>query len=106
MVDKSIHEQMGSFPPTGVNPQLVHNVRNALDNGGFDHVKIMVSGGFNEARIKQFEKENVPVDVYAVGSSIFKTNVDFTADVVMVDGKPCSKVGRNYNPNPRLEIVK
>lgn len=106
MVDKSIHEQMGSFPPTGVNPQLVHNVRNALDNEGFDHVKIMVSGGFNETRIKQFEKEKVPVDVYAVGSSIFKTNVDFTADVVMVDGKPCSKVGRNYNPNPRLEIVK
>ena len=106
MVDKSLHEQMGNFAPTGVNPQLVHNVRNALDNEGFRHVKIMVSGGFNKARITQFEADNVPVDVYAVGSSIFSKNVDFTADVVMLDGKPCSKVGRSYNPNPRLEIVK
>ena len=32
--------------------------------------------------------------------------MDFTADVVMVNGKPCAKVGRKYNPNPRLREVK
>ena len=65
----------------------------------------MVSGGFNPERIKAFEQNHVPVDVYAVGSNIFATNVDFTADIVLVDGKPCAKAGRAYSPNPRLEDV-
>lgn len=105
MVDASLVGQMGNFVPTGVNEQLVKNVRRALDDEGFSHVKIMVSGGFTPERIKSFEDNHVPVDVYAVGSSIFATNYDFTADIVMVDGKPIAKAGRKYNPNPRLERV-
>ena len=31
MVDRSLWPQMGRFDPRGVNPQLVWNVRNALD---------------------------------------------------------------------------
>ena len=34
MVDKSVVPQMGAFKPTGVNPALVWNVRNALDARG------------------------------------------------------------------------
>jgi len=105
MVDVSLIGQMGHFKPTGVNEQLVRNVREALDKEGFQHVKIMVSGGFNPERIRMFEKKNVPVDVYAVGSSIFATSVDFTADIVLVDGKPCAKTGRQLILNPRLELV-
>lgn len=105
MVDKSLIGQMGHFKPTGVNEQLVRNVREALDAEGFNHVKIMVSGGFNPERIRLFETNNVPVDVYAVGSNIFATNADFTADIVLVDGKPCAKAGRVYSDNPRLEEV-
>jgi len=30
----------------------------------------------------------------------------FTADVVLLDGKPCAKVGRQYSPNPRLGLVR
>lgn len=105
VVDASVLPQMGSFKPTGVCPQLVHNVRSALDTEGFNHVKIMVSGGFNAERVYQFEKAKVPVDIYAVGSSLFNNNINFTADIVMVDGKPCAKFGRRYLPNPRLETV-
>ena len=105
MVDVSLIGQMGHFKPTGVNEQLVRNVRAALDNEGFNHVKIIVSGGFNPDRIRLFEQNKVPVNVYAVGSSIFATNVDFTADVVLLDGKPCAKTGRHYLPNERLENV-
>ncbi|KHM52188.1 nicotinate phosphoribosyltransferase [Anaerovibrio lipolyticus DSM 3074] len=105
MVDKSLIGQMGHFKPTGVNEQLVRNVREALDAEGFNHVKIMVSGGFNPERIRLFETNNVPVDVYAVGSNIFATNADFTADIVLVNGKPCAKAGRAYSDNPRLEDV-
>lgn len=106
LVDVSVLPHMGMFKPTGVCPQLVFNVRRALDNEGFNHVKIMVSGGFNVERIIQFEKANVPVDVYAVGSSLFNDNINFTADIVMMNGQPCSKVGRSYQPNPRLTLVK
>ena len=105
MVDISLIGQMGHFKPTGVNEQLVRNVREALDKEGFNHVKIIVSGGFTAERIRLFEENKVPVDVYAVGSSIFSTNVDFTADIVLVDGKPCAKTGRAYADNPRLEEV-
>ena len=107
MVDKSICSEMGDFDPRGVNPRLVHNVREALDAEGFDHVKIVVSGGFTVEKIRRFEETGVPVDAYGVGSSLFRDhgNYDFTADVVLVDGKPCGKVGRWYRPNDRLELV-
>jgi nicotinate phosphoribosyltransferase len=105
LVDKSVIPQMGTFKPTGVNPQLVWNVRRALDRDGFKKVKIVVSGGFTVEKIRQFEEQGVPVDAYGVGSSLFQGRFDFTADVVMVEGKPCAKVGRSYQPNPRLERV-
>ena len=107
MVDKSVIPQMGRFRPTGVNPQLVWNVRQALDTEGFRQVKIVVSGGFTVDKIRQFEEAGVPVDAYGVGSSLFggQGRFDFTADVVMVNGTPCAKVGREARPNPRLEVV-
>ncbi|HET7251338.1 MAG TPA: hypothetical protein VFI79_15910 [Gemmatimonadales bacterium] len=105
LVDRSIVPQMGLFKPTGVNPQLVWNVRRALDREGFQRVKIVVSGGFTVEKIRQFEDEGVPVDMYGVGSSLFQGRFDFTADIVQVEGKPCAKVGRTFRPNPRLERV-
>lgn len=105
LVDRSLWEAMGRFRPTGVNPQLVENVRRALDARGFGAVKIVVSGGFTVEKIGEFERLGVPVDAYGVGSSLFQGRFDFTADVVLTDGKPCAKVGREYKPNPRLERV-
>jgi len=107
MVDQSIIPQMGHFHPTGVNPQLVLNVRRALDREGFQHVKIVVSGGFEVEKIRHFEELGVPVDAYGVGSSLFRGGgrFDFTADVVQLEGKPCAKTGREYRENPRLERV-
>jgi nicotinate phosphoribosyltransferase len=105
LVDRSLWYQMGHFKPTGVNPQLVWNVRRALDADGFKQVKIMVSGGFTAEKIRDFERQEIPVDGYGVGSSLFQGRYDFTADVVLLQGKPCAKVGREYRPNPRLEKV-
>jgi nicotinate phosphoribosyltransferase len=105
LVDKSVQPQMGNFKPTGVTSQLVRNVRQALDAAGFQPVKILVSGGFTVEKIREFESQGVPVDGYGVGSSLFQGRFDFTADVVLVDGKPCAKAGREYRPNPRLELV-
>jgi nicotinate phosphoribosyltransferase len=105
MIDRSVVPLMGDFDPRGVNPHLVRNVRAALDAGGFAHVKISVSGGFDPAKIARFEAEGVPVDSYGVGSSLFRGSFDFTADVVETDGVRASKAGRWYRPNPRLQPV-
>ena len=105
LVDRSIIPQMGRAKPTGVNPELVRGVRRALDAEGFEHVKIVVSGGFTVEKIRAFEEERVPVDIYGVGSSLFRGRFDFTADVVMVNGRRCAKVGRDLQTNPRLEVV-
>jgi nicotinate phosphoribosyltransferase len=112
LVDRSIIPLMGTFVPTGVNPQLVANVRAALDAEGFDFVKIVASGGFTPEKIAAFEAAHVPVDAYAVGSAFFQGSgtFDFTADIVAIDDdergmRPCRKVGRPERPNPRLERV-
>lgn len=105
MVDRSLWEDMGRFTPTGVVPELVHRVRDALDGAGHRDVRIVVSGGFDAARIRRFEEAAVPVDAYGVGSSLLRGGNDFTADVVRVDGRPCAKVGREERPNPRLADV-
>ena len=106
MVDRSVSPgMMGDFNPTGVNVPLVRMVRAALDAEGFDHVRIIVSGGFDPARIASFEDQGAPVDAYAVGSWLLRGSRDFTADVVAVDGEPFAKAGRHLRPNPRLEPV-
>jgi nicotinate phosphoribosyltransferase len=105
LVDRSLWEEMGEFRPTGVNEVLVHKVRDALDEAGHERVRIVVSGGFTPEKIREFERIGVPVDAYGVGSSLLRGENDFTADIVLLDGKPCAKVGREYRPNPRLEKV-
>ena len=113
----------------GVNPRLVFLVRQALDSAweSWDlpaewqtrarefcrAVKIVVSGGFTPEKIQKFEKLHVPVNIYAVGSSLFSNNgptvTDFTADVVRVKVRgewvALAKVGRRACDNPNLERV-
>jgi nicotinate phosphoribosyltransferase len=105
IVDKALWGRMGEFKPTGVNPELTRLVRDALDAAGHERVQIVVSGGFDAAKIRHFEEVGAPVDAYGVGSSLVRGENDFTADVVRLDGRPVAKVGRHYNPNPRLERV-
>jgi nicotinate phosphoribosyltransferase len=105
LVDRSIIPHMGGFKPTGVVPQLVRNVRHGLDEAGFASVRIIVSGGFDVHKIREVEEQQVPVDAYGVGSSLFRGRFDYTADIVKVVGKPLSKVGRTFRPNPRLTPV-
>ena len=105
MVDRALWHEMGEFKPTGVNPVLAERVRSALDAAGHNRVRIVVSGGFDAAKIREFEGLGAPVDAYGVGSSLVRGENDFTADVVRVDGRDCAKAGRAYRPNPRLVRV-
>jgi nicotinate phosphoribosyltransferase len=105
LVDRSLWEEMGDFTPTGVNERLVWKVRDALDARGYDHVRIVVSGGFTVEKIRSFEEQEVPVDAYGVGSSLIRGSNDFTGDIVMTDGTPSAKIGRRYRDSTRLELV-
>jgi nicotinate phosphoribosyltransferase len=105
LVDRSLWGEMGDFDPRGVNERLVRKVRDALDADGFERVRIVASGGFTVDKIKAFEAGGVPVDAYGIGSSLIRGQNDFTADIVMTDGRPSAKVGRRYRPNERLELV-
>jgi nicotinate phosphoribosyltransferase len=105
LVDRSLWGEMGDFDPRGVNERLVRKVRDALDADGFERIRIVASGGFTVQKIEEFERKGVPVDAYGVGSSLIRGQNDFTADIVMTDGRPSAKVGRRFRPNPRLELV-
>lgn len=105
LVDRSLWHDMGYYRPTGVNPELVRRVRQALDGAGHERVRIVASGGFDADRIRAFEALGAPVDSYGVGSSLVRGQNDFTADVVRVEGRECAKVGREHRPNPRLAPV-
>ncbi len=105
LVDRALWHDMGDFKPTGVNPVLVARVREALDAAGHERLKIVASGGFDAAKIRAFEAIHSPVDSYGVGSSLLRGQNDFTADVVLVEGRPCAKAGRVHRPNARLTPV-
>jgi len=89
----------------GVNPRLVKNVREALNAHGFEKVKIVVSGGFNEEKIKKFEQEHTPVDIYGVGSALVQGHAEFTADIVKVNGQEVAKFGRKFSSSKKLQAI-
>ena len=91
-----------------VTASLVTEVRARLDQAGFSHVTITVSGGLNPDRIRYFKEEGSPVDSFAVGSYISgATPIDFTGDIKEIDGSPIAKRGRipGRTESPRLKPV-
>jgi nicotinate phosphoribosyltransferase len=100
MIDRSL--QGYSKKLYGVGPELVWKVRRALNHHGYTWVKIVVSGGFGAEKVRDFRRGKVPFDAVGVGSYFFRERVDFTADIVRVDGRPLAKVGRRFRPNVRL----
>ncbi len=96
---------MGDFRPTGVNERLVRKRARRARRRRLRRVKIVASGGFTVEKIRDFERRGVPVDAYGVGSSLIRGSNDFTADVVLTDGRPSGKFGRELRDNPRLELV-
>ena len=91
-----------------VTPDLVKEVRARLDQAGYQHVKIVVSGGIDEDRIRLFVDKGAPVDAFGVGSAVSSAPpIDFTADIKAIEGKPVAKRGRipGITDNPRLRKV-
>ncbi len=91
----------------GVTPDLVREMRYRLDKAGFNHVKIVVSGGLNPERIKLLSQAGA--DIFGVGSYIaHAVPMDMTMDLKEVNGKPIAKRGRlpGILENKRLVKIK
>jgi nicotinate phosphoribosyltransferase len=72
---------------------IVREVRWELDAHGFERVRIFVSGGLDEDRIRELEPV---VDAFGVGTWIAGGPVvDFSLDIVEIDGEPRSKRGKS-----------
>jgi nicotinate phosphoribosyltransferase len=88
---------------------LVMEVRARLDQAGFPHVGIFVSGGMDVQRIREFVTAGAPVDSFGVGMAIASAPpIGFTADIREVDGAPRSKRGRipGLTDAPRLRRIR
>jgi len=73
--------------------EIAREVRWELDVRGFDRVKIVASGGFDEVKI--LELGDAPVDGFGVGTSISNApTVDFAMDIVEIEGRPIAKRGK------------
>ena len=94
------------FDPHGVCKELIFALRKALDDEGFNYVKIIVSSSFTAQKISEWVKLGVPVDTYGVGTALVNnTTVGFTGDLVMLDGKRQAKEGRENILSNRLKKV-
>src|SRR5438309_7456128 len=72
--------------------RIIEEVRWELNLRGFDHVKIVASGGIDEYEILHL---NPVVDSYGVGTSIANAPVlNFALDIMEIEGRPMAKRGK------------
>ncbi|EEB72976.1 nicotinate phosphoribosyltransferase [Thermococcus sp. AM4] len=72
--------------------KIIEEVRWELNLRGYDWVKIFVSGGLDEESIREIVDV---ADAFGVGSAIASAKpVDFSLDIVEVEGKPITKRGK------------
>jgi len=73
--------------------EIVREVRWELDIRGYRNVKIFVSGGLNEEKIRVLSEAGA--DAFGVGTYVSNApTIDFAMDIVEIDGKICAKRGK------------
>ena len=110
-VARSLRERLRAVlldtPPErgGVTPDLVYEVRERLNQAGFRHVDIYVSGGLDPERITEFVETGSPVSLFVVGQFIAGASpIAITGDIKEIDRSAIAKRGRvpGITENPRL----
>ncbi len=72
--------------------RILEEVRWELDYRGFEHVKLIASGGIDEY---QMPRLNPLVDAYGVGTAIANAPVlNFALDIMEIGGRPMAKRGK------------
>ena len=83
---------------TGVSAAAIWRMREAMDEAGFKHVRIIASSGFNVDKCRVMADAQAPVDIVGTGSYIPEHwgETYATADIVEYDGHARVKVGREF----------
>ena len=83
---------------TGVSAAALFHLRAALDDAGFETVKIVASSGFSPAKCKVMASVSAPIDVIGTGSFLPEnwSETFATADVIDYDGTARVKLGREF----------
>lgn len=83
---------------TGVSAAAIWRMREALDEGGFPRVRIVVSSGFGVEKCRVMADTKAPIDVVGTGSFIPRDwhETYATADIVAYGDELRVKVGREF----------
>lgn len=72
--------------------KIAEEIRWELNIRGYEHVKLFASGGLDENKLAELSDV---IDGFGVGTAISNAKVmDFSMDIVEIDGKPFSKKGK------------
>jgi nicotinate phosphoribosyltransferase len=91
-------EELRHLVGTGVSAAAVWRLREALDDAGFQAVRIVGSSGFGVTKCRVMAEAKAPVDVVGTGSFIPDawSETYATADIIAYDGVPRVKLGREF----------
>jgi len=92
----------------GVKPGMVHELRARLDQSGYNHVDIFVSGDLTPKQIQEFTDTDAPVAAFGVGFHIGAARpIKFQSQIKELDGRPVARRGfiPGISVNPRLTRV-
>ncbi|MCY4407996.1 MAG: nicotinate phosphoribosyltransferase, partial [Rhodospirillaceae bacterium] len=83
---------------TGVSAAALFHLRTAIDEAGFEKVKIVASSGFGPAKCRVMASVSAPIDVIGTGSFLPEnwSETFATADVVDYNGTARVKLGREF----------
>ena len=83
---------------SGVSAASAWQLREKLDEAGFEKVKITCSSGFGPEKCRVFSLASAPVDLIGSGSFLPDSWSDTyaTSDIIEYNGKPLVKVGREF----------
>jgi len=95
-MERDGHRLVGVRLDSGDMMNLSEQVRSILDDEGLGYVKIVLSSDLNEYKIDKYKENNMPVDIYGVGTE-------------MITAKPVSALSGVYklvedNLGPRIKL--
>ena len=82
----------------GVTAAALWRMREALNEAGFRHAKIVASSGFGPEKCRMMAAASAPIDVIGTGSYLPElwSETYATADIIAYDGQPMVKAGREF----------
>jgi nicotinate phosphoribosyltransferase len=87
--------------------ELARLARARLDAAGLQHIRLIASGGLDEARIAQLLDAGAPIDGFGIGSALVCSSdapaLDAAYKLVEYDGRSCAKYsgGKLVLPGPK-----